>query len=188
MTDITHAMAAKSDQLNNVDLIGRDIIVNITGVDVKPKGSEQPVWVRYQGDENKPWKPCKSMLRVLAAAWGTESSLWVGKSLKLVRDENVTFGSEKTGGIRISHMSDIADELTVSIPVKRGRFAPYTVQPLIGHLTHQDKQEASEIAKKGTKELTKWWATLGIAGQRHFLSMKDELKRIAEDADAAEGA
>ncbi len=186
MPDISHTMIAKSDQLNNVDLIGRELLINITGVDVKPKGQEQPIAIRYQGDEGKPYKPCKSMIRVIAAAWGNESAQWVGRSMKLVRDAEVTFGKVKAGGIRISHMSDIADTLEVTIPIAKGRFAPYSVQPLIGHLTDLEIEQAKAIARMGTAKLTQWWSSLGAASQKHFVTIKDELKRIADDAQAGE--
>ncbi len=35
------------------------------------------------------------MRRVLAAAWGTDASVYVGRSVRLYFDPNVTFGKEK---------------------------------------------------------------------------------------------
>ena len=52
MTDVTFALAAKSDQLNAVDIIGVEPVIKIRKVEVK-KTEQQPVWIYYEGDNNK---------------------------------------------------------------------------------------------------------------------------------------
>lgn len=131
-TDVASALTAKSDQLNSDDLIGGPIIIEITKVTNIGKGKEQPLIINYKDDEGKPWKPCKTMGRVMAQAWETtQGAIWVGRKVQLYRDPNVTFGPEKPGGIRISHLSHINNSLTFSVTAKRGSKKPYTVQPLI---------------------------------------------------------
>jgi hypothetical protein len=89
----------KSDQLNADDLLTGPITVTITGV---RRGSvEQPVIVDIEGYEGRPYKPGKSMRRVLISAYGDEPKQWIGKQLTLYCDPEVKFGGVKVGGIRI---------------------------------------------------------------------------------------
>lgn len=129
MTDITEALQAKSDQLNAADIMGCDLCIKIRAVDVK-KG-EQPVSVYFDGDNNKPWKPSKGMLRILATAWGVDSANWIGKSALLYFEPTVTYGGKEVGGIRIKALSDI-DELGLkcSLTISRTKREPYHVPRL----------------------------------------------------------
>lgn len=129
MSDMTPVIAAKSDQLNADDLIGGPRTITITRVDVRDT-KDQPVSVFYEGDEGKPWKPCKSMSRVLAAAWGTDSKIYPGRSLTLFREPSVKWGGIEVGGIRISHMSHIPEPLLLAITITKGSKKPYRVEPL----------------------------------------------------------
>lgn len=129
MNDMAAAIVPKSDQLNADDLISGPISITITGTSVRP-GTEQPVAIAFSGDNGKPWKPCKSMSRVLVTAWGPDSSKYVGKSLTLYRDPKVTWGGMEVGGIRISHMSDIGQPLTMALTAAKQSRRPYTVKPL----------------------------------------------------------
>src|SRR3954447_5210182 len=109
--DMSQFIVAKSDQLNADDLIGGPITIKITAVRGNDS-ADQPVSVCFDGDDGKPFKPCKSMRRVMVAAWKLEASKYVGKSMTLFRDPEVQFGGMKLGGIRISHMSDLTEKLT----------------------------------------------------------------------------
>ena len=129
MNDMTGAIVPKSDQLNADDLIGRELTIKITGVAIKG-GQEQPVSIHFEGDDGKPYKPCKSMSRILVSAWGPDSSKYVGRSMTLYRDPKVKWAGMDVGGIRISHMSDIADDLTMALTVTRANKKPFTVRPL----------------------------------------------------------
>lgn len=82
MVDMASTIIAKSDQLNADDLLGRPRTITITRVAVK-EGGEQPVSIHYEGDEGKPWKPCKSMCRVLVNVWGVDPQKYVGRALTL---------------------------------------------------------------------------------------------------------
>lgn len=189
MTDISAHLEAKSDQLNNIDLMGGDITVTITEVKVLKKGSEQPIWVYYKGDEGKPWKPSKSMNRLMAAIWGADSSKWVGRRLTLYRDPTVTFGKDKTGGIRISHMSHLEESTEITLPKSKGKFGAITVRPLSAMAAEIDPvkalADAQAAAAKGTAALLKWWETAGPAKQNALASQKDALKAEAAKADTA---
>lgn len=129
MTDLSTMIAAKSDQLNADDLMGGPIDVEVS----KVRGCsepEQPVAIHYVGDEGKPWKPCKTMRRVLVAAWGKEGKDYVGRRLRLYRDDGVKFGGIQVGGIRISHMSHLQGDLAVPVNITRGKKAAYPVKVL----------------------------------------------------------
>lgn len=128
MNDMRPTIIAKSDQLNSDDLIGRTLTIRITKVEVRM--DEQPVSVCYEGDNGKPYKPGKSMRRVLVKAWGPDASVYVGRSLTLYRDDKVKFGGLDVGGIRISHMSHIPSEMTMALTVTRAQRKPFTVKPL----------------------------------------------------------
>lgn len=125
---MTPVIKPKSDQLNTDDLIGGPRTIRITRVTIA--GSEQPVSVHFEGDNNKPWKPCKSMCRLLVAAWGPDASVYAGRSVTLFRDPSVLWAGLEVGGIRISHMSHIERDMLIALTVTRGKRAPYTVKML----------------------------------------------------------
>ena len=129
MTDLSKACEPKSDQLNADDLISGPITIKITAVKVNE--SDQPVAINYEGDNGKPWKPCKSSLRTLIAGWKTsDGDKFVGRSVTLCLDPEVTWAGQAVGGIRISHMSDIKSDLRLMITVSRGKKKPCTIKRL----------------------------------------------------------
>lgn len=129
MVDISFALEAKSDQLNAVDIIAAERIIKIR--DVKVQKGEQPVSVYFDGDNNKPWKPCKGMLRILAGAWGQDTAAWIGKSAQIFYEPTVMYGGKEVGGIRIRKLSDIDPKgLNFSLAINRQRREPYPV-PLL---------------------------------------------------------
>jgi hypothetical protein len=135
MNDMTAVIVPKSDQINADDLIAGPRTITISDIDIRP-GTEQPVSIHFEGDNGKPWKPCKSMSRVLVAAWGADAKKYVGRSVTLYRDPKVKWGGLPVGGIRISHMSDLpADKLDdgkmqLALTETKGKRAPHIVRPL----------------------------------------------------------
>lgn len=129
MNDLRPTIIPRSDQLNSDDLIGRNLTIKITGVSVKL--DEMPVSISFEGDGGKPYKPGKSMRRVLVYAWGPDGNQYIGRSLTLYRDDKVQFGGLAVGGLRISHMSDIKAPMTMALTVSRANKKPFTVQPLV---------------------------------------------------------
>lgn len=126
--DISHTLVPKSDQLNADDLLAGPMTITVRGV--SPGSTEQPVIVKFEGDDGRPYKPCKSMRRLLAHAWGTDGHAWIGRGMTLYHDPSVVFGGIKVGGIRISHLSHIDRELEVALTVTKGKKALYRVRPL----------------------------------------------------------
>ena len=127
--DISNALIAKSDQLNAVDLAGGPRTVTITEVHKGPPDQPANVITDVFGP-TRPFRPSKTVLRILAAAWGNETEAWVGKSMTLFRDTTVTWAGEEVGGIRIAAMSHIPKATTHVLPKSKGKFGKSTIQPL----------------------------------------------------------
>ena len=127
--DLTPTIVPKSDQLNADDLMAGPRTVTI--VEVRKGTAEQPVSVVTEeyGPE-RPYKPSKSMRRVMVSAWGVEAANYAGHTMTLFRNPTIRFGKEEVGGIQISAMSHIEKPLTVALTVTRGHRSPFVVQPL----------------------------------------------------------
>lgn len=130
MTDLSSTIAPKSDQLNADDLIAGPKTVRVMKVSACAGSADQPIAIYFKGDNNKPYKPCKSMRRVLFQVWGRDGDAYVGREMTLFRDANVQFGGIAVGGIRISHMSHIEEPITLALTATRASRKLYTVQPL----------------------------------------------------------
>lgn len=128
MTDITHTLEAKADQLNADDLIGGPIIVQIMDARLV-NDPKQPVIIDI-GRKGRPWKPCKTMRRLLSRLMSTDISSWVGRWLELYNDTSVTYGGRAVGGVRVSAVSGIQEAVTVPLAETRGRKREWTVRPL----------------------------------------------------------
>lgn len=140
--DMSQTIAPKSDQLNYDDLIG-DKKMTITITRVRGNNTaDQPVSVFYEGDNGKPYKPCKSMRRVMVAAWGPDAHQYAGRSMTLYGDPRVKFGGIEVGGIRISHMTHIDRDMMIPLTVAKARRTPYTVKRLAAPEATGDQSEA----------------------------------------------
>lgn len=127
--DLSTTIAPKSDQMNSDDLISGPRTIKVTKVRLLGE-ADQPVAIFYEGDNGKPFKPCKSMRRVLVQVWGGDGSQYAGRAMTLFRDPEVAFGGAKVGGIRISHMSGIDKDVTMALTATRAQRKPFTVKPL----------------------------------------------------------
>lgn len=128
-TDMAPVIVPKSDQISADSLLTGPLTITITAVDIRP-GTEQPVSISYADDNGQPWKPCKSMSRVLVSAWGPDSKAYVGRSVTLYRDPKVKWGGMEVGGIRISHMSHISGDLVLALTATKGKRVGFTVKAL----------------------------------------------------------
>lgn len=102
----------------------------VTVTEVRAGSAEQPVEIHLKEFPGRPYKPNKSMRRVLLAAWGKETSAYAGRRLRLYGDPEVRFGGSTVGGIKISHLSHIKDAVKLSLTATRGKRAQFVVQPL----------------------------------------------------------
>ena len=99
MASLIHTILSKSDQLNADDLLTGPAVAKIEAVLVT-NNEQQPVIIKLSGGY-RPWKPCKTERRILVFAWGEDGDAYVGRTVHLIRDDNVRFGKDKVGGIRI---------------------------------------------------------------------------------------
>lgn len=130
MTDMLATVAPKSNQLNADDLLaGRTLTVKITKV--SGVSGEQPIAINYEGDNGKPYMPCKGMRRVMIFVWGDKGQEYVGRSMTLYCDPDVKFGGVATGGIRISHMSHLNKEVVIALTTSKSNRKPFVVKPLV---------------------------------------------------------
>lgn len=178
--DITSALAPKSDQLDAIELVNPRTFTIDTGSRLGNREGQAVVEIRLV-DFPRVWRPSKGMLDVLVAVWGTNAAEWVGKSITLYNDADVTFGKDKVGGVRIAAMSGIEKETTVSIR-GRGQGArkmPWRIQPLadapaidittytpeLDHATNVDALKAAFFA-----------APANVQKDARFIAVKDAKK------------
>lgn len=128
VSNLSDTIVPRSDQLNSESLLGGPITITVTGV--KRGTDEQPVILNYQGDDGRPYKPCKSMRKVLIFAWGDDGREWIGRSMTLFNNPDVKFGGVKVGGIRISHLSHIERDIAMSLTATKGKKESYTIKKL----------------------------------------------------------
>lgn len=148
MTDenwILESIKPKSDQLNADDLISGPIVVEVKDVKQCPD-EKQPVAIVI-GDNRQPYKPCKSMRRVMVALWGDQPKKWIGKRMRLYCDPNVMFGGLRVGGIRISHAT-IEEAKDVLLTTAKAKRTVYTIQPL-----KEEEPDIESRIKKAIKAL-----------------------------------
>lgn len=129
VADLRYTIVPKSDQLNSEQLLGGPMTVTVTDVRIG-SSDEQPISVHYEGEDGRPFKPCKTMRKVLIFAWGQDGREWIGRSMTLYNDPQVRFGGAEVGGIRISHMTDIDGDIKVSLTKTKGQKALHTIRRL----------------------------------------------------------
>lgn len=164
--DLTETTAPRSDQQNFDDVATTPRTVTVE--EVRPGSAEQPVEIHLVEFPGRPYKPSKSMRRILVAAWGADSAKYTGRTIRIYGDPAVKFGGQTTGGIKVSHLSDIDGPLTVHLTATRGKRAPHTVEPL---------PSAEQVA--ATDDLDKlraWHAVSGPEMRARILARRDELK------------
>lgn len=129
--DLSTTIEPKSDQQNFDDYAtGESRTVTVERVRVLGKGADQPVEIHLVEFPGRPYKPSKTMRRVLVIAWGKDGDAYVGRKIRLYGDPDVTFAGQRVGGIKISHLSHIDGPLTLSLTESKGHRAPHSVQPL----------------------------------------------------------
>lgn len=128
--NLSQAIIARSDQLNADDLISGPRTFTIK--EVRRGDAEQPVAiVLAEFPDKRPFKPSKTVLRLLAYAWGEETDDWPeNPRLTLYRDEKVKWAGQEIGGIRVSHMSHIDKPLKVALAESKGKKSLHVVDPL----------------------------------------------------------
>ena len=180
--DISKALVAKSDQLNASDLTGSPIVATIKGT--RKGDSTKPVIVDLVGMDGRPWKPSKGMLRVLAHAWGTESDVWAGRSVKLVNNPEVIYGGEPVGGVEVVAMSHLDAPFTIPVRISQKKVKQHHVEVLAEPATEpwRAQWQAIENALKTAGYDGDGPALLATAGQVIGATWPHPNRISAEDA------
>ena len=175
--DITESLAANSNQQNADEYLSGPKTLTVS--EVKKGSAEQPVEVHLVEFPGKPFKPAKSVRRVLAAAWGTDASRWAGRRLTIYCDPDVKYAGKAVGGLRVSHVSHIDKPVTVALTVTRGKREPFTVQPLVEaaqpvYTPSQDFIALMQAATTGPEKNEIWQqATEDGADQAYLARLKE---------------
>lgn len=193
INNLRDTIVPKSDQLNADDLIGTTRTITVTEVARGP--ADQPLSVHYEGENGRPYKPCKSMRRVLIAAWGEDGSQWAGRSMTLFCDQSVKFGGQEVGGIRISHLSHIDRDLKLKITTTRGKRSDYMVRKIAAPTGNAPDNSELEVRRKALQdaamtgdmqELAAAWGKIPKKLQAPLADEKEKCKQAIMAAQQSE--
>ena len=169
--DLRPTLVAKSDQLHADHLVGGPMPITVSRVSAT--SGDQPVTVHYEGDKGRPYKPCLTMRKVLVLAWGHDGNKWPGRSMRVYNDQDVRFGKDLVGGVRISHLSHIERDIKVSLAVTKGKKALYEIK----RLQDGDAEMIADI--KAASDVDSLKAAFATA----YEATKDEERRAAFKAE-----
>jgi hypothetical protein len=172
--DIRRGIAVKSDQINFEDCQNAPLTVKITAV-TRGASTEQPVSIHLDG--HLPYRPCKTMRRVLVAAWGSDARQWIGRSIELYGDPAVKFGGVAVGGIRIRGLSDIAQPFEIPLMVSKGKRVLHRVNVL--------KVQSANPPESKLDKWRKWLAAKGLSEADAVAAIGGRKLEDATDEDAA---
>lgn len=185
MIDLSKTIEPSGQQLNADDLIAGPRTITVTGAS-EGGSKDQPILIHYEGENGRPYKPCKSMRRLLVKMWGKDGDAYAGRALTLFCDPTVTFGPDAVGGIRISHMSHIERDETMMLTASRGKKKPYQVRKLMAkkaaaNKTAGDIEQARTMLEGADADTVEPL----LAGLRECSWTKDEKEEIKQLAVAA---
>ena len=130
INNLSDTIEPKSDQLNADDLLGGSRVITITKVVRYDENGVGAFALNYEGDSGRPFKPCKTMRKIIIHEWGADGDKFIGQQLNLYNDESVIYAGKDVGGVRISHMTGIQKTLKVSLNATRGRKQQYIIEPM----------------------------------------------------------
>lgn len=114
--------AYDSEHLSSVDLDGRTVTIEITGVEATKikgeSGEESKLLVRFNGKTKTTWIVPITVAHCLAAMFGEDTDGWIGKRVTIHAEKVESFG-ETVDAIRPVGSPDIAKP--VSFKVRQGR-------------------------------------------------------------------
>lgn len=177
--DLTNTIIPRSDQLNSEDLLTGPRTFTVS--DVKAKATpEQPVDIFLTESPGKPFRPSKTVLRILVTAWGKESDDYIGRRMTLYRNADVKWAGQEVGGIRVSHLSHIKKPLKLALTETRGKKLSHIIEPLPdAPAPTQDplpgllKELHAGMTALGITERDEYLAFISHAIDRDILSTKD---------------
>jgi hypothetical protein len=159
--DMSDSIAPRSDQMNAEDLLVGPRTFTIT--DVKVSSAEQPVSVYLaEFPQDRPFKPSKTVRRLMVLAWGVDQTQYAGKRLTLYCDRSIRFGGQEVGGIRMSHASGLPAPMKVSLTISKGKRAPFVVQPLPAGRADQKPADGEKLDHR-RHAVVRWFSDRGVA-------------------------
>ena len=176
MSEVNMSIEPKSDQLNADDLIVGPRTIKVTKVTAGAT-EQQPVNVHFEGDNNKPFRPCKSMRRIMVICWGVDAKKYAGRSMTLFHEPSVKYGGMEVGGIRVSHMTDIEKDMAVLLTVTRAKKERYHIKKL------EVKQPATKTADKPASNAQS--VTDALITRIFFANTKEEVAAITSEPKVA---
>lgn len=190
MNDMSAVIEPKSDQINADDFMAGPQTFTIERVDIKA-GTEQPVSIVLR-DEKRVWRPCKTASRCLVAVWGPDAKAYTGKSVTLYRDPTVKWGGLEVGGIRISHMSDISQPVTLMLTASKANRRPAIIKPLAQpSQTRQEPQvDLAAWSDQIMERLPSYATTASLKAdwKAHFTDLKQSMPERFAQVSAAVNA
>lgn len=143
--------------------------------------ADQPVAiVLAEFPDKRPFKPSKTVLRLLAYAWGEETDDWPeNPRLTLYRDEKVKWAGQEIGGIRVSHMSHIKGPLKVALAESKGKKSLHRVDPL-----PNDAPTSPPVDEATVKRLAALRAEWKDADAEHKKAIEAEVAELTAGAES----
>jgi hypothetical protein len=177
--DLSKVTLAKSDQLNADDLLTGP--QTFTVAEVREGSDEQPVSiVLAEWPRNRPFKPSKTVLRLLRYCLGDETDDWPPNvRMTLFRDADVKWAGEKIGGIRVSHLSHIDGPQKVALQESKNKKSLHTILPLVDAPAALAPVEptAEEVAAcTNLEELREMWKRSGPVRREQITARKADLE------------
>ena len=184
--DLTESIAPRSDQLNAEDMLTGPRTFTISEVR-KGSSAEQPFDFHLAEFPGRPFKPSKTVRRILVHAWGADAAAYAGRRLTLFRDPEVRFGGQSVGGIRVSHLSHIDKQFTIALTETRGKRATHVVKPLPADAPSTAPVPNYVADAQAAQDITEWrqvWQRAKDAGHLDN-ALKAKLTPIGEALKAA---
>jgi hypothetical protein len=105
-------------------------VKTVTLEDVGRDDDKEQRWFMWFHETKKGFRLNVTNIRILEAAWGMHTDLWLGKRLKLWWDPTVLFGGKPVGGVKI-RLPSAGGATGATAPLPAGaRFDPITGKPL----------------------------------------------------------
>lgn len=104
------------------------------------------------------FRPCKTVSRIIVAAWGADTSVYPGRSMTLYRDPAVKWAGMAVGGIRVKAISHIDAPLKLALAESKQNRKITVVQPL-----KVSTRDAAVQSAASTKDDVTLWAEALVA-------------------------
>ena len=190
VSNLRSTIVPKADQLNADQLLNAELPITVSSVTLSAS-PDQPLSIHYDGENGRPFKPCKTMRKALIALWGEDGNAWIGRTMVLYCDPKVKWAGEEVGGIRIKALSHIDCDKILSLTETRGKkakvkimkFTPENnaayVTPLPAFNKETCLKSLKDAAQKGTADLLAVWNTLTKEAKT---AVKDDMPEIKTEA------